>query len=238
MISSFKEFEYMSENFGFLVIFFVIIKIISQSINIISPYFLRKSKLEKLDEYQDKYKELNSYSEKTYVIDRIMEEEYGRILLNERKISKQRIMIFLLYYNLCSTIKEAKKFSTFLVFKESKQVLIFDKSVFLKRIFFAIGTTTFCIGLCLFCKLQATEKLVIAQDNFSLEVIILIILSLWFYSAIALCVYIFCPKIGDSLSTHKLIKKNSRTIQKISSRLAELNTIGCLKKENIPRKNL
>ena len=238
MTSSFKEFEYMFANPGFLVIFYVIILIINWIINIISPYYFRKSKLEKLDEYQDKYIELNSYSEKTYVIDRIMEEEYGRILLNERKISKQRIMIFLLYYNLCSTTKEAKKFSTFLVFKESKQALIFDKSIFLKRIFFAIGTTTFCIGLCLFCKLQATEKLVIAQDNFNFEVIILIILTLWFYSAIALCVYIFCPKIGDSLSTHKLIKKNSRTIQKISSRLAELNTIGCQKKENIPRKNL
>lgn len=238
MISSFKEFKYMFDNLDLLAISFLIINIIFWIINTIFPYYFRKSKLEKLDEYQDKYKKLNGYSEKTYVINKIMEQEYGRILLNERKISKQRIMIFLLYYNLCSTIKEAKKFSTFLVFKESKKVLIFDKSVFLKRIFFAIGTTTFCIGLCLFCKLQATEKLVIAQDNFNFEVIILIILTLWFYSAIALCVYIFCPKIGDSLSTHKLIKKNSRTIQKISSQLAELNTIGCLKKENIPRKNL
>lgn len=224
MISSFKEFEYMSENFGFLVIFFVIIKIISQSINIISPYFLRKSKLEKLDEYKDKYKELNGYHEKTHVINKIMEEEYGRILLNERDISKQKVMIFLLKFNLCRTIKEAKKFARYLVFRETQKSLVFNISDSIKSCIFGFGFFILYIWLSIYSKLKFE-----IETNTNFEIIFWLTTCLLSYLAAVLFLLIFCKTIADSMSTYKLIKKNKKTIQKISFRLSELNTQESLK---------
>lgn len=229
MISSFKEFEYMFDNFGFLVISFVILKIIGWIINIISPYYLRKSKLEKLDEYKDKYKELNGYHEKTHVIDKIMEEEYGRILLNERDISKQKIMIFLLNYNLCRTIKEAKKFTIYLVFRESQKSLVFNMSFSLFRFFFILILLIIFFSLFVYFRFKAQQTYTDFEAYTSLTLCIL---------SYVLCIvlsFIFSGVLADLISTRKLIKKNPKTIQKISSRLSELNSQENLK---IERKNL
>lgn len=231
MISSIQDIEHAMNSYGFFGILLVILSVFNWFFKNLFPYFFRKLKLEKLDEYKDKFKELDGYREKTHVINKIMEQEYGRIFLNERDISKQKIMIFLLKYNLCRTIKEAKKFATYSVFRESKKALIFDKSGSLKKIFGVLGAFIFFLGLCIYCKLQAIEKSVLTQNNTNFEVIVWTIFCLMFYLASLICVLIFSQKIGDSISTYKLIKKNSRAIQKISSRLSELNTQKCLKKE-------
>ncbi|OCG23014.1 hypothetical protein A9G11_06430 [Gilliamella sp. wkB108] len=230
MISSIQDIEHAMNSYGFWGILFVILSVFNWFFKNLFPYLFRKSKLEKLDEYKDKFKELNGYSEKTYVIDKIMEEEYGRILLNERDISKQKIMIFLLNYNLCRTIKEAKKFARYLVFRETQKSLVFNKSDFIKNCILGLGFFILYIGLFIYSKLQFE-----IETNTNFEIIIWLTTCLLSYLAAVLFLMIFCRTIIDSSSTRKLIKKNPKTIQKISSRLSELNTQESIK---IERKNL
>lgn len=227
MISIIQGFEYLNDKYGFWgIVLISVLYIINWMSKNLSPYYLRKSKLEKLDEYKDKYKELNDYHEKTHVINKIMEEEYGRILLKEMNISKQKIMILLLNYSLCRTIKEAKKFARYLVFRETQKSLVFNISDSIKSCIFGLGFFILYIGLSIYSKLQCE-----IDTNTNLEIIIWLITCLVSYLVAVLFLMIFCRTIIDSISTWKLIKKNQETIQKISSRLSELNTQESLKIE-------
>lgn len=230
MISSIQDIEHAMTSYGFWGILFVILSVFNWFFKNLFPYLFRKSKLEKLDEYKDKFKELNGYSEKTHVIDKIMEEEYGRILLNEREISKQKIMILLLNYSLCKTIIKAKRITKYLKFIETQKSLVFDKSKSRKIFWGGLVSFIFCVISSIYSKYQIDK-----DDKTNFEIIQWIITFSLSYLASVLFCKIFVQAKVDSSSTRKLIKKNPKTIQKISSRLSELNTQESIK---IERKNL
>jgi len=222
MINSIHDINYIIDNFGFsgitLIILFFICLIINWISKNIFPYYFRKSKLEKLDEYKDKYIETNKFDEKTNVINKILEEEYGRILLKERNIFKQKIIIFLLHYNLCRTIKEAKKFAIYLIFEESKKSLVFNKTFALYRFFFTTILAILSLYLFSYARKQAPQF----NDVFEMYIWFILIFLSYFLGIVFVMVSMLV--IQNSISVMKLIKRNPEVIKNISSRFSELNT--------------
>lgn len=229
MMTLIQDINYIIDKFGFYGITFIILFFTGLIINWISknifPYYFRKSKLEKLDEYKDKYIENNKFNEKTVVINKILEEEYGRILLKERSVFKQKIMIFLLYYNLCRTIKEAKKFARYLVFKELQKSLVFNTYFALFSFIFMM--ILIILSFCLFVYLKLEEQKI--SENFGFYIwIISCVLS---YLLSIVFTMINTEILVNSISTFNLIKKNPEAIKTISVRLSELNNYEIIDKK-------